>query len=271
MTSNARAEIPAGRADLSSHAEARGSQTQQCRSTSSARPSCSFGTELQLPLTVSINADASPSVGQTATVSYQVACSVNGGKAANSSGTRSGRVPFHLQLKLPSSEDGDCTVNANVSLAGSGGLTGVLTYLVGQQVQLQQPTVDPKQGAPLFYFMCMHDASQGHTIGAHALIGNCSPRYVSAWVYNGKTLAHGGLCLTDPHGGWVGTKLVLSKCTGKGNQVWTFQGGGAANGPFVLKSPHLCLDDPKYSKAANTPLTVYSCKNTPDELWSLSA
>lgn len=271
ITSDARAATPASHADFASQTQAKAEQSQQCKSTSSSRPMCSFGTELALPLSMSITAQASQSSGQTATISYTVSCSVGGGKADSSSASHSGSVPYRLQLKLPASENGDCTINANVTLSRSGSLSAVLAYTLGQQVQLQQPTVNPKQGAPLFYFMCMRDASQGHTVGAHAVIGNCSYLYMSSWTYNGKTLMHGGLCLTDPHHGWVGTKLLLAKCTGATNQRWSFNGGGQVNGQFVLKSPHLCLDDPKYSKKANTPLTVYSCKNSPDELWSLSA
>jgi hypothetical protein len=270
-TADARTGTPAVHAGARGQTEARGQQSQQCRSTSAVQPSCSFATEIQLPLAVSISAQASPSEGQDATVAWTVSCSVNGGKASNSSGTHTGAVPYRISLKLPSSENGDCTVNANLTMNRTGNLTGVLAYTVGQQVELQQPTSDPKQGAPLFYFMCMRDASQGHTTGAHAIISNCSYVYMSAWTYNGKSLVHGGLCLTDPHGGWVGTKLALEKCTGAANQTWTYNGGGQAYGPFTLKSPHLCLDDPKYTKVVNTPLTVYSCRNTPDEYWSLSS
>jgi hypothetical protein len=242
-------------------------QTQQCQSQSSAQASCSFATEIDLPLAVSISAQASPESGQDATVTWTVSCSVNGGTASNSSGSHTGATPFTTSLALPKSENGDCTVNATTTLSGNGNLTAVLTYALGVQMQVSVPTGDQLEGAPLATFMCMIDAKQGHNPGAQAVLGNCSYVYVSAWTYNGKTLVHGGLCLTDPRGGWIRTKVVLSKCTGAADQTWTYHDSG----PFTLKSPHLCLDDPKYTKVRNTPMIVFSCNGTPEQQWTLSA
>ena len=266
-TADARTGTPA---DAHSQADARGQQTQQCMSNSSAQASCGFATEMQLPLAVSVTA-ASTESGQNATVSWTVSCSVNGGSAASSSGSRSGATPFHAQLSLPKSESGDCTVNATSRLNGEGALTATLAYTLGAQVQISVPTGDTKAGAPLAFFMCMRDAKQGRTVGAHAILGSCSSIYVSAWTYNGKTLVHGGLCLTDPHRGWVGTNLLLEKCSGTTNQTWTYQEGNSSAGRFVLKYPRLCLDDPKYTKVVNSPIRVYACNGGPDELWALSA
>jgi hypothetical protein len=249
---------------------ARGQQSQQCQSASSSQASCGFATEIQLPLAISITAKASPESGQSATITWTVSCSVNGGDATSSSGTRTGATPLHANLTLPKSEDGDCTLNATNRLNGSGGMTAVLDYTLATQVMVSVPTTDPKQGAPLAYFLCMRDSRQSHAPGAQAVLGSCSSVYVGAWTYNGKTLVHGGLCLTDPRGGWIRTKLVLDRCTGAADQTWSYQGSGQGEGPFVLKSPHLCLDDPKYTKVINTPLSVYSCNRGPDESWTLS-
>jgi hypothetical protein len=273
-TADARTPNPASAARTASHADtrsvhaqadARGQQTQQCSSTSSPA-SCGFATEIYLPLAISVTAQASPSSGQSSTVTWTVSCSVNGGSAASSTGSRSGTVPFQVALTLPKSENGDCTVNATTTLHGSGSLTAVLAYTLGAQMMVSLPTSDPTVSGPLAFYMCMVDSKQGHNVGAEVVLQACSYLYVSAWTYNGTTLSHGGLCLTDPHGGRMRTKLVLDKCEGAADQTWTYHVGG----PFVLKSPHLCLDDPKYTKVKNTPLIVYTCNGGPDELWSLS-
>lgn len=257
----------AGTADAGT-AIAHGQQTQQCQSLSSSQPSCGFATEIDLPLAVTISAQASPASGQNATVTWTVSCSVSGGAAASSSGTHTGATPFRTSLHLPKSESGDCTVNATTRLSGSGAsLTAVLAYTLGVQMQVSVPTGDRLEGAPLATFMCMVDSRQGHNPGADAVLGNCSYVYVSAWTYNGKTLVHGGLCLTDPRGGRIRTKLVLDRCTGAADQTWTYH----ENGPFVLKSPHLCLDDPKYTKVRNTPMIVFNCNGTPEQQWNLSS
>jgi hypothetical protein len=252
-------------------AEAHAQQTQQCHSSASPA-ACGFASEIQLPLSVSVTAAATPESGQSATVTWTVSCSVNGGSAASSSGSRSGTTPFHVQLTMPKSESGDCTVNESSRLSGSGALTGTLAYTLGAKVMIGLPTGDTRAGAPLAFYMCLRDAKQGHTTGAHAILGTCSSVYVGAWTYNGKTLVHGGLCLTDPRNGRSGTKLLLERCTGAADQTWTYRiSNTQAAAPFVLKSPHLCLDDPKYTKVVNTPLTVHTCDGGPDEQWALSA
>jgi hypothetical protein len=250
---------------------ARGQQTQQCQSSSSARPSCGFATELQLPLAIAVTAEASPENGQNATVSWTVSCSVNGGSPTSSSGTKTGPSPFRAQLTLPKSEDGDCTVNATATLDGSGELTGILTYTLGEQVMIAVNITPTVASGSLFKWLCLTDAKQGRVHGAKAVLANCTSIYVDAWTYNGKTLVHGGLCLTDPHNGWVGTALVLEPCAGSANQTWTYTGAGQGSGPFVLKSPRLCLDDPKDTQHLGTPLSIYSCNGAPNEAWTLSS
>lgn|GEM_PF-6100542 len=245
-------------------------QTQECQSTNSGQPSCNISATIQLPMWASVTAQATQG-GGNATVTWSVSCTVNGGSPASSSGSRSGATPFHYQLTLPKSESGNCSVSATTSLSGGSGLTAVLTYAVGEQVMVTVPTDNHNAGAPLAFYLCMRDAKQSHAPGAKAILGSCSSIYTSAWTYNGKTLVHGGLCLTDPHGGWVGTRLLLEKCTGAADQTWAHPGGGLMGAPFVLKSPHLCLDDPKYTKVLNTQLSVYSCNGGPDEQWTLSS
>jgi hypothetical protein len=258
-------------AHTASQSIARSQESQQCQSRAASQASCSFATEIQLPLSVSVSAQASPANGQDATVAWTVSCSVSGGSLASSSGTHTAATPFQTAISLPRSESGDCTVNVTTTVNGSGSLTAVLTYRLGVQVQLQVPTSHPVGDQPLFYFMCMRDSKQSHASGAQVVLGNCSSVYMGAWTYNGSTLVHGGLCLTDPRGGRTGTKLVLDKCTGAADQNWTYHPGQGQGGPFSLKSPRLCLHDPNYTKVINTPLTVYGCDGGPDEDWGLSA
>ncbi|HEY1623732.1 MAG TPA: RICIN domain-containing protein [Streptosporangiaceae bacterium] len=259
-------------ARTSSGTIARSTESQQCGSHAASQPSCNFAVDIQLPLSVSVAAKGSPETGQNATVSWTVSCSVNGGSISTRTGSHTGKTPYSVRLTMPSSESGDCSVNTTTTLQGIGSLAAVLTYSVAEKVMVTVPTGDMNEGAPLAFFMCLRDAKQSHAPGARAVLGSCNSVYMGAWTYNGKTLVHGGLCLTDPHGGGNRTKLLLEKCAGAADQTWTHRvGAGQSDGPFVLKSPHLCLDDPKYTKVINTPLTVYSCNGGPDEAWTLSS
>jgi hypothetical protein len=253
-----------------SKASVGGQQSQQCQSSSAAQPSCRFDSEIELPLTVAISAQANPENGQDATVSWSIDCTVNGASPANSTGSYTAATPLNTALTLPKSESGDCTVNASVAASGFGQVSATLTYTPGVQVMVLVPTHNTLPGAPLATFMCMTDAKQGHATGAAVVLGGCSYVYVGAWTYNGKYLEHGGLCLTDPRNGWIRTKLVLDRCTGAADQTWTYNTGGQSSGPLALKSNGLCLDDPKYSERVGTQMIVFSCNGTPEQAWTFS-
>jgi Ricin-type beta-trefoil lectin domain len=254
-----------------STAEVRGQQlSEQCQSNASPsqRP-CSFATEVQLPLALSVSAGAIPENGQRATVTWKTSCSVNGLSYASAAGSASGATPFHTALTLPKSESGDCTINASVTLDSTGTLTATLNYTLGHQVMLSVPTDETNADSSLASFMCLTDSHQGRAVGAAVVLNNCNSVYVSAWTYSSDRLTHGGLCLTDPRDGWIRTKLVLEPCTGAADQTWTFH-DGQEGGPFTLKSNGLCLDDPKYSQRVGTQLIVFSCNKTDEQIWALS-
>jgi hypothetical protein len=254
-----------------SKASVGGQQSQQCQSSSSAQPSCRFDSEIELPLTVTISAQANPENGQSATVTWSIDCTVNGASPASSNGSYTAATPLHTTLTLPKSESGDCTVDAGITASGFGQVTGTLTYTPGVQVMMSVPTHDTNAGAPMATFMCMTDAKQGHTPGAAVVLSGCSYLYVGAWTYNGEYLEHGGLCLTDPRNGWIRTKLTLDRCTGAADQTWTYHAGGQSSAPLSLKSNGLCLDDPKYSEQVGTQMIVFSCNGTPEQAWAFSS
>jgi hypothetical protein len=242
-------------------------QAQQCSSRPGGSSSCSFAEDLTLPMSVSVTADATPE-GASASVSWTISCSVNGGSAVSSSGSKSGGTPFSTALGLPKSSGGECTLNATVSLSGSGSLTATLNYSLAHQVNIWVPTHDPGPGAPLAYLDCI--TASGNKIGSRAVLGNCADYYATAWVPSGNRLVHHGLCLTDPRNGGIRTQLVLERCTGASDQAWSFGKDSAGYPQLVVKGNRMCLDDPKYTERNGTPLIVYSCNGNVEQRWSLS-
>jgi hypothetical protein len=247
-------------------------QTQQCSTAQKSRPACSFDEQIQLPLSMQVTAAASPAEGQQATVSWQISCSVNGNDSKTSSGNSVKTTPFHLTLALPKSENGGCTVDANISLSGTASLKANLVYSTGTQVAVWIPTGDTRPGAPLATLMCMDDASYGGAPGAEAVLESCSYIYASAWTYSGDHLIHHGLCLTDPGNGGSGTKMRLERCTRSADQKWLAIRGKKGN-PSLQLAAHggaYCLDDPKLSGRTGTALTVYGCNGSNEQFWSFS-
>lgn len=242
-------------------------QAQQCSSRPGGSASCSFAEDLTLPMSVSVTADASPE-GAGSSVSWTISCSVNGGKAANSSGTASGVTPFSTPLSLPKSSGGSCTLNAIVTLTGSGSLTATLNYSLAHQVNIWVPSGETAPGAPLAFLDCV--IASGNNIGSKAVLGNCDDYYDTAWVPSGNRLIHHGLCLTDPRNGGIRTQLALEKCTGASDQIWSFGKDSAGYPQVVVRGNRMCLDDPKYTERNGTPLIVYSCNGNDEQRWSLS-
>ena len=239
----------------------------QCQSRPGGSPSCSFAEQITLPMSVSVTADATPE-GADATVSWTISCSVNGGNTATSTGTRTAVTPFTAPLGLPKSSSGACSVNASITLGGSGNLTASLNYSLAHQVSIWVPSHNTSPGAPLAFLECVN--ASANKAGAKAVLGTCSPDYATAWVPSGNRLIHHGMCLTDPRNGGIRSQLVLEKCTGAADQSWSFTKGRAGYPQVVLRANRMCLDDPHYTETNGTPLNIYSCNGGEAERWSLS-
>lgn len=263
MTGSAQARPASARAS----AAASRFQAQQCSSRPGGSPSCSFAEDLQLPMSVSVTADAAPE-GANASVSWTISCSVNGSSAVSSSGSKSGVTPFSTPLGLPKASAGSCTLNATVTLTGSGSLTATLNYSLAHQVTIWVPSGDTAPGAPLAFLKCV--TASGNKAGSKAVLGDCAAYYDTAWVPSGNRLIHHGLCLTDPRDGGIRTQLVLERCTGASDQTWSFGKDRAGYPQVVVKGNRMCLDDPKYTERDGTPLIVYSCNGNQEQRWSLS-
>jgi hypothetical protein len=246
-------------------------QSQQCQSRS-VPASCSFGEEIQMPLTIAVTANAAPEQGQPASVSWTVSCSVNGADAKSTSGSTTTATPFSTQLTLPGSEGADCTVNASITLHGTGSLIAKLIYSLGKQVMISVPADAVLPSSPLAMFKCLTDLSDSKASGAKVVLGDCTTVYAGMWTYTGKLLVHRGLCLTDPRNGGIRTKLLLERCAGSADQTWSYRQEGQTYTALVLKAHDgtLCLDDPKYSVANGTPLIVFTCNGGPDQEWTFS-
>jgi hypothetical protein len=177
-------------------------------------------------------------------------------------------TPFSTALGLPKSSAGACTLNASITLQGSGSLTATLNYSLAHQVTLWVPSGNTRPGAPLAILKCV--TASGNTAGAKAVLGDCAAYYDTGWVPSGNRLIHHGLCLTDPRDGGIRTKLVLERCTGASDQAWSYSKGSAGYPQVVLKANRMCLDDPKYTERNGTPLIVFTCSGGVDQRWSLS-
>ena len=238
--------------------------TQQC----TGHPVCQFAEEIKMPLAIAITA-ASSGAGQHATVAWTVSCQGGGAGLKSSAGSTAGATPLHVKLALPKSEGADCTLNATITLTGSGSVTGALVYTQGVQVMTSVPTGDRRPGAPLATFKCLTDYRDSHKSGAKLIRGDCSYTNASTWTFDGKHLLHSGMCLTDPRNGGSRTKVVLSKCTksAAADQTWSYRSGGQ----LVLRahSGHLCLDDPKPSLSTGTPIIVFSCNGGATQQWTI--
>ena len=242
-------------------------QNEQCQSRPGGLAQCSFAQEIQLPMSISVTADAGQE-GRSASVSWTISCSVSGVDIATVTGDKTGASPFTTPLTLPKSSSGACTVNVTIALVGSGSLTATLNYSLAHQVTIWVPTSNPPPGAPLAILKCVTAA--GNKAGSKAVLGGCPPTYSTAWVYSGTRLLHHGLCLTDPRNGGAWTRLVLEKCTGAADQAWSFTKGHTGYPQVVVKARSLCLDDPNYTEKTGTPLIVSGCNGGDAQRWDIT-
>jgi len=210
---------------------------------------------------------------------WTITCTDSNGTATTTGGVTAavtaGTPDTEALAPLPATSDGQCTVNAPVSLPSSdpaplSNFTAVLDYTPASSAS-PSPSASSTSSSPGlidkgYASKCLDDAGNSSADRAKIQIWTCNPSdKAQLWTYGRGELVHNGKCLNDQHSGGNGSKVILYTCNRALNELWTH----LANGEYVLNARgyRLCLDDPAYSTKNGTQLIVYTCRNTANQHW----
>lgn len=103
---------------------------------------------------------------------------------------------------------------------------------------------------------------------AKAVIWTChSTDAAQQWTCSGGELRHNGLCLNAKGNAANGSKVILWTCDGSPAEIWAHTRGNSIE--LEAHGWSLCLTDPENATRNGTQLVVSSCRNTPDQHWSM--
>ena len=185
-------------------------------------------------------------------------------------------------LPLPSTADGQCSVEATVSLPASDyAVTGfaptefkaTLSYTPSAGSNPSPgPSPTPITGSvhPIVGFdnKCVDDKGNSSSNRAVIVIWSCSGTdSAENWRFTNGEFLHNNLCLNDQGNGGSRSKVILWTCNGAANEKWA----ELANGEIKLQAHGgtLCLDDPRSSTKNGTQLIVYTCSDSANQKWKL--
>jgi Ricin-type beta-trefoil lectin domain len=184
-------------------------------------------------------------------------------------------------MPLPATADGQCDVEATVSLASTDTsvqgftptqFTASLSYTSSSATPSPGPTPTPITGSvhPIkgWDSKCVDDKGNSSSNGAQIVIWSCSGTdQAQNWRFTNNELIHNNKCLNDQGNGGSRSKLILWTCNGAANEKWS----ELANGELKLKSHNgtLCVDDPAFATKNGTRLIVYSCNDGGNQKWKL--
>jgi hypothetical protein len=253
-------------------------------------------------ITVGVTDDTSGYV-ESANVNYQVNCSDTTYGAEQTAGSSTLSTPISLDLQLPQSADGTCTVDAIVT-SETGSLancptstaspaptptpspsptptscpddfdatlsfTSAATASATATATSTSTTTAPAVNAVTGYgSRCLDDNGNSGANRAKVQIWTCSSTdQAESWKFSNDELTHNGKCLNDKADGGSGTKMILYSCNGASNDKWSH----LSNGEYKLKAHNgtLCLNDPRSSTKNGTQLIVYNCTDSANEKWSM--
>jgi len=232
------------------------------------------------PLDATINSAGSISITVTpdsgteaVNVGWEVTCADSTGSQAEEGATDNAAAPLTVPLvPLPPTADGQCTVNASVTLTATVKLkiefTSQLTY--GPAGSTSTPTSSTAPVHPIKGYggMCVDDKRNSSANGTKILVWHCSGTdQAQNWTFSNGEFKHNGACMNDQRNGGNRSKVILYACNGASNEKWS----ELANGELRLQSHGgtLCLDDPRSSTTNGTQLIVYTCKDSANQKWSL--
>jgi beta-glucosidase len=238
-------------------------------------------------------------------INYQVNCSDSTNGAEQTADAVNEETPVNLNLNLPTSADGTCTVDALVeSPAASSSatncptpnaspaptpnpqpsptastcpddfdatlsFTSAATASATATATSTSTTTAPAVNAVTGYgSRCLDDNGNSGANRAKVQIWTCSSTdQAESWKFSNDELTHNGKCLNDKADGGSGTKMILYSCNGASNDKWSH----LSNGEYKLKAHNgtLCLNDPRSSTKNGTQLIVYNCTDSANEKWSM--
>ena len=221
-------------------------------------------------ITVSVSADSG---NENVNVSWDVVCTDNSGSQAQEGATDNAATPLVVPLApLPPTADGQCTVNANVTLPAV--TVGPKIEFTGQVSYAPAGSTSPASGsAPVhpikgFDGKCVSDKGNSSANRAKIIIWNCSSTdQAENWKFSSNEFIHNGKCMNDQGNGGIRSKVILYTCNGASNEKWN----ELANGELKLQSHGgtLCVDDPRSSTTNGTQLILYTCTDAANQRWSL--
>jgi Ricin-type beta-trefoil lectin domain len=249
-------------------------------------------------ITVGVTDDTS-GYTETVVIDYTVTCTDTANGELTTTSKPSEQTPVSLNLSLPESSDGSCTVSATITSpinsttadpacpvpSGTSApspspsptastcaddFSATLSYTpsttaTASATATSTSTVDASKG---YYGKCLDDKGNSSANGAAVVIWSCSGTdQAENWKWTSNEFQHNGKCLNDKGDGGSGSKLILYTCNGGSNEKWSHM----SDGELKLKAHNgtLCMDDPAYSTKNGTQLIVYKCKASSNQKWSL--
>jgi hypothetical protein len=237
-------------------------------------------------ITVSVTDDGTTSSGATALEDVTVTvttltCTDSSSTASEPESSTTGSTPLTDNVTpLPATADGQCDVEATVSLPASDytvtgfaatEFTAALSYTSSTPATASPgPPPVPASVHPVkgYKGTCLDDKGNSSANRAEVVIWSCNANdQAQNWKFSNNELTHNGKCLNDQGNGGSRSKVILWSCNGASNEKWS----ELANGELKLQSHGgtLCLDDPAYSTKNGTQLIVYTCHDTANQKWSL--
>jgi hypothetical protein len=244
-----------------------------CEANSANGFHCPLDATITSPGSISIT--VTPDSGTEAVnVGWTVTCADSTGSQPQAGATENAATPLTVPLApLPSTADGQCTVNASVTLNSSVKIkiefTGEVTYgPAGSTSTSTSPGSAPVHPIKGYGGKCVSDKANSSANGAKIIIWTCSGTdQAENWKFSGNEFIHNGKCMNDQGNGGIRSKVILWTCNGASNEKWN----ELANGELQLQSHGgtLCVDDPRSSTTNGTQLIVYTCTDSANQRWSL--
>ena len=234
---------------------------------------CPLDATIPSPGSISVSVDSGVT-SEGINVSWTVTCTDNTGTVAQAGATDDAATPLDVPLApLPSTADGQCTVNVDVTLPKPDptppiDFTGTLSYAPPGSSPPSSggsASVRPVKG---FHGMCVDDKGNSSANRAKIIIWTCSGTdQAQSWKFSNGEFIHNGKCLNDQGNGGSRSHVILWSCNGASNEKWS----ELVNGELKLQSHGgtLCLDDPRSSTTNGTQLIVYTCTDSANQKWSL--
>jgi hypothetical protein len=247
-------------------------------------------------ITIDVN-DSTTGYTEAVNINYRVQCTDTTNGTTQTASAPTGNTPVTLNLSLPVSADGTCSVTATITSpsatistacpapSADGGanpspspsattcpdnFNATLNYTSNASASPSPTTTSSSSVHPVKGYdgKCVDDNGNSSANRAKVQIWSCSGSdQAENWSFSSNELKHNGKCLNDKADGGNRSKVILYSCNGASNEKWS----ELANGELKLQAHNgtLCLNDPGNSTKNGTQLIVYTCTGSANEKWSL--